>query len=235
MDHRLQHTLWQRPHQQNQHQLEQENHQLRMYLCIQYVGSSLKAISGRRKGPQIHQVDNEIRKLYAEKDLFLNIDKGLFALPLVRILARTTSTKQAHLVGMQAAKVRWEDSIDTNNLESVINPTHCTAIEEKIKKRQKKEKAHRKKDDKRKKIRTQQKHPEKQDLTTRLTQSQITHSHTLPKHHQPQSPYHKQHTTLYFVWTSSPRPYRRTLNNLEICYIFIFLFISYEDTEEVLE
>jgi hypothetical protein len=48
---------------------------------------------------------------------------------------------------MQAAKVRWEDSIDTNNLESVINPTQ----EEKIKKRQKKEKAHCQKDDKRKK------------------------------------------------------------------------------------
>jgi hypothetical protein len=103
------------------------------------------------EGLKFTKIDNEIRKLYAEKDIFLNIDKVLFALPLARILARTTSTKQAHLVGMQAARIRWEDSIDTNNLEGVINPTHRTAIQEKIKKRQKKEKAHCKKDDKWKK------------------------------------------------------------------------------------
>jgi hypothetical protein len=65
----------------------------------------------------------------------------------VSLHARTTSTKQAHLVGIQAAKIKWEDSIDTNNLESVINPTHHTAIQEKIKKKSKKEKAQRKKDD----------------------------------------------------------------------------------------
>jgi hypothetical protein len=52
---------------------------------------------------------------------------------------------------MQAAKIRWEESIDTNHLENVINPTQRTAIQEKIKKRNKKEKAKRKKDDKRKK------------------------------------------------------------------------------------
>jgi hypothetical protein len=107
---------------------------------------------------------------------------------------------------MKAAKIRWEDSIDTNNLESVINPTHrSTAIQEKIKKRNKnREKAQGKKEDKQKK--SERTHPEEQDLTTRLTHSQITHSHTPPKHHQSQPQYHKQHTTLSFVWTSSSRP-----------------------------
>lgn len=115
-----------------------------------------KLLAEDEAGLKFTKIDNEIRKLYDEKDLFLNIDKGLFALPLARILARTTSTKQAHLVGMQAAKIRWEESIDTNHLENVINPTQRTAIQEKIKKRNKKEKAKRKKDDKRKKTERKQ-------------------------------------------------------------------------------
>jgi hypothetical protein len=70
-------------------------------------------------------------------------------------LAKTTSTQQAHLIGMQAAKIRWEANTDTTTLENVINPTHRHAIQEKTKKRLKQDKAQRKKDDKSKKEKRQ--------------------------------------------------------------------------------
>lgn len=47
-----------------------------------------------------------------EKDLFTNIDKGLFATPLPRVLSTTllASTKDAHLLGLQAAKMQYESN-----------------------------------------------------------------------------------------------------------------------------
>jgi hypothetical protein len=52
-----------------------------------------KLLAEDEEGLKFTKIDNEIRKLYTEKDLFLNINKGLFALPLACILAKTTSTK----------------------------------------------------------------------------------------------------------------------------------------------
>jgi hypothetical protein len=83
-----------------------------------------KLLADDKEGLKFTKVDNAIHNLYAENDLFLNIDKGLFALPLAWILAKTTSTKQVHLLGMQATKIRWEESTDTTPLENIINPTH---------------------------------------------------------------------------------------------------------------
>jgi hypothetical protein len=55
-----------------------------------------KLLADDEEGLTFTKVDNAIRNLYAEENLFLlNVDKGLFALPLARILAETTSTKQA--------------------------------------------------------------------------------------------------------------------------------------------
>jgi hypothetical protein len=103
------------------------------------------------EGLKFTKVDNAIRNLYAEKGIVLNVYKGLFALPLARVLAKTTSTKQSHLLGMQAAKLRWEESTDTTPLENVIiNLTHRHAIQTKTMKRRKQEKAQCKKDEKRK-------------------------------------------------------------------------------------
>jgi hypothetical protein len=78
--------------------------------------------------------------------------KGLFALPLACwVLTKTTSTKQAHLLlGMQAAKLRWEESTNTTPLKNIINPTHQHTIQAKTKKHRKQEKALRKKDEKHK-------------------------------------------------------------------------------------
>jgi hypothetical protein len=94
-----------------------------------------KLLAEDEEGLQITKIDNAIRALYAEKDLFMNIDKGLFATPLARVLAKTTSMKEAHLLGLQAAKTCWESNTAPNEaLENVINPTHHNAIEVKTKK-----------------------------------------------------------------------------------------------------
>jgi hypothetical protein len=55
-----------------------------------------KLLAEDKAGLKFTKMDNKIRKLYNEKDLFLNVDKGIFALTLARILAKTTSTKQVH-------------------------------------------------------------------------------------------------------------------------------------------
>jgi hypothetical protein len=69
----------------------------------------------------------------------MNIDKGLSATPLAPVLAKTTSTtKEARLLGLQAAKMRWESNTAPDEaLENVINPTHRNAIKTKTKKRSK--------------------------------------------------------------------------------------------------
>jgi hypothetical protein len=92
-------------------------------------------------------------------------------------LAKTTSTKQAHLIGMQeAAKIRREANTDTTTLKNVINPTHRHAIiQEKTKKRLQQEKAQRKKDDKpRKANRRQQKRRNNMTLKTHQQQQNST-------------------------------------------------------------
>ena len=109
-----------------------------------------KLLADDEKGLKFTKIGNAIRALYAEKDLFMNIDKGLFATPLARVLAKTTSMKEAHLLGLQAAKMRWESNTAPDEaLENVINPTHRNAIETKTKKRRKLTKAKQRKEDKR--------------------------------------------------------------------------------------
>jgi transcription termination factor NusB len=63
-----------------------------------------KLLADNKEGLKFTKVDNAIRNLYTEKALFLNISKGFFTLPLAWILAKPTSTKQAHLFGMQPPK-----------------------------------------------------------------------------------------------------------------------------------
>jgi hypothetical protein len=109
-----------------------------------------KLLADDEKGLKFTKIHNTIHALYAEKDLFMNIDKGLFATPLARVLAKTTSTKEAHLLGLQPAKMRWESNTAPGKaLENVINPTHRNAIEVKTKKRRKLIKAKQRKEDKR--------------------------------------------------------------------------------------
>jgi hypothetical protein len=113
-----------------------------------------KLLAEDKEGLKFTKVDNAIRHLYTKKDLFLNVNKGLFALPLAWILATSTSTKHAHLLGMQAAKIRWEESTDTSTpLENIINPTHRQTTQAKTNKHRKQEKAQRKKE-----VRRQRKH-----------------------------------------------------------------------------
>ena len=74
------------------------------------------------EGLKFTKIDNEIRELYNEKDKFLAVDQALFALPLAKILSQTVSTKEARLLGLQAAKTRWKGSQDMNTLENAVNP-----------------------------------------------------------------------------------------------------------------
>jgi hypothetical protein len=78
-------------------------------------------------GLKFTKLDNEIRALYLEKDTFLPVDRNLFSLPLARVLAKTAKTaktKEAHLLGFQAAKQRLEAFNDPDNLENIINPAN---------------------------------------------------------------------------------------------------------------
>jgi hypothetical protein len=103
------------------------------------------------EGLKFTKIDNEIRELYNEKDKFLAVDQALFALPLAKILSQTVSTKEARLLGLQAAKTRWKGSQDMNTLENAVNPDTRNPIPRnaertKAKKRKKrKQKAPRKK------------------------------------------------------------------------------------------
>jgi hypothetical protein len=109
-----------------------------------------KILAEDKKGLKFTKIDNAIRSLYDEKDLFMSIDKGLFATPLVRVLAKTTSMKEAHLLGLQAAKMRWESNTAPDEaLENLINPTRRQAIEARRKKRRKVNKSKQRKEDKR--------------------------------------------------------------------------------------
>jgi hypothetical protein len=74
-------------------------------------------------GLKFTKLDKEIRALYLKKDTFLPVDRNLFSLPLARVLAsKTAKTKEAHLLGFQAAKQRLEAFNDPDNLENIVNP-----------------------------------------------------------------------------------------------------------------
>jgi hypothetical protein len=75
-------------------------------------------------GLKFTKLDNEIRALYLEKETFLPVDRNLFSLPLARVLAKTAETKEAHLLGFQAAKQRLEAFNDPDNLENIVNPAN---------------------------------------------------------------------------------------------------------------
>jgi hypothetical protein len=110
-----------------------------------------KLLAKDEKGLKFTKIDNAIRSLYAKKEIFMNIDKGLFATPLVRVLAKSTSMKEAHLLGLQAAKMCWESNTAPDvALKNVINPTHHQAIEanKKCKKPRKLNKSKQRKEDK---------------------------------------------------------------------------------------
>jgi hypothetical protein len=84
-----------------------------------------KILHEDEQGLKFTKLDNEIRALYLEKATFLPIDPNLFSLvPLARILAKTAKTKEAHLLGFQAAKQRLEAFNDPENLENVVNPAN---------------------------------------------------------------------------------------------------------------
>jgi hypothetical protein len=162
------------------------------------------------KGLKFTKIDNAIRSLYAKKDLFMSIDKGLFATPLARVLAKTTSMKEAHLLGLQAAKMRWESNTAPDKaLENVINPTHRYAIEAKrFKKNQQKQTTER--------------------GQTQTSRSKTTPTTATPPHqqrpdlisakyiieHQP-SHAHPSSSPNLFVWTSSSRPCLTTRSSLK--------------------
>jgi hypothetical protein len=76
------------------------------------------------QGLKFTRLDNEIRALYLEKDTFPQVDRNLFHLPLARILAKSSKTKEAHLLGFKAAKQRLEAFNDPTNLENIVNPNN---------------------------------------------------------------------------------------------------------------
>jgi len=68
------------------------------------------------------KTDNEIRDLYQAKESFLLIDQGLFAKPLPSVLAESARTKEARLIGLKAAHLRWQESTNIDQAEDAINP-----------------------------------------------------------------------------------------------------------------
>jgi hypothetical protein len=73
------------------------------------------------QGLKFTRLDNKIRALYLEKDTFLPVDRHLFHVPLLRVLAKSARTKEAHLLEFKAAKQRLEAFNYPENLENVIN------------------------------------------------------------------------------------------------------------------
>jgi hypothetical protein len=99
---------------------------------------------------QFTKVDYAIRHLFAKKDLFLNVDKGLFALPLAQILAKTTSTKQGHLLVCKPPKSDGKKAQTPLCLKTSSIPLIDMPCKRKPRNVENKEKAQRKKDEKRK-------------------------------------------------------------------------------------
>jgi hypothetical protein len=158
-----------------------------------------------------------------KKDLLLPVDRKLFHLPLARILAQTIMTKEAHLLGFKSAKLRLEASQEPDNLENVVNPDHR-------KKRKKKKSKPTQTPTPQPKRRTQQR---KTSITPALyTISSSTH--TEDQHQQPRStttrplqfPQHQnicaiqQLLVILFMMVKFKRE-RRTLKQLDMCYLFI--------------
>jgi hypothetical protein len=96
------------------------------------------------------KVDNAIRHLvYAEMDLFLNVDKGLFALPIANIgKNHQHQTSEPYRHASRQNQMGSKHRHYRGALENVINPTHQHAIQEKTKKHLKQDKFQHKKDDK---------------------------------------------------------------------------------------
>jgi hypothetical protein len=152
-----------------------------------------KLLADVKEGLKFTKVENAIRNLYAEKDIFLNIDKGLFALPIARILAKPPAPNKRTF---RACKPQKSDGKKAQtlatSLENAIIPTHRHAIQEKTKKRRKQEKPNA-----RKTTNARRKHDDKTNArTTRPNNDVPIHRsliHTPRRHSQNKTTHHQQH------------------------------------------